>query len=283
LTQDLSREWRLPRRRVNGDWGGWSEPARGRELTALVIPSERVDVIAALEPTVWKPLSLNAVSLVYGKAGDPASARQIVQILSLRGFVDLGSWTYDPASEVGAETWELASHRSMLRGGLRLAGVFRAMDLNFAALKVLGALSASDVEQVWQEFASNQAALGYRERKLCGRGSLLRFHAARMADPVRFSSDELEKILNRGTGAAIAADPAFLTGVAAYLAGHREEAIAAFRKSPNRPEAGFAEAMMDLEGGNPRSAGERLRQLRDEFPDHHLARVAAAIADTLAD
>lgn len=283
LTQDLSREWRLPRRRVNGDWGGWSEPVRDRELTALVIPSERVDVIAALEPTVWKPLSLNAVSLVYGKAGNPASARQIVQILSLRGFVDLGSWTYDPASEVGAETWELASHRSMLRGGLRLAGVFRAMDLNFAALKVLGALSASDVEQVRQEFASNQAALGYRERKLCGRGSLLRFHAARMADPVRFSSDELEKILNWGTGAAIAADPAFLTGVAAYLAGHREEAIAAFRKSPNRPEAGFAEAMMDLEGGNPKSAGERLRQLRDEFPDHHLARVAAAIADTLAD
>lgn len=283
LTQDLSRQWRLPRRRVNGDWGGWSEPARDRELTALVIPSERTDVIAALEPTVWKPLSLNAVSLVYGKAGDPASARQIVQILSLRGFVDLGSWTYDPASEVSAETWELASRRSMLRGGLRLAGVFRAMDLNFAALKVLGALSASDVERMRQEFAGNQVALGYRERKLCGRGSLLRFHAARMADPERFSSHELETILNWGTEAATTVDPAFLTGVAAYLAGRREEAIAAFRKSSNRPEAGFAEAMVTLEGGDPRSAGERLRALRDEFPDHHLARVATAIADTLVD
>jgi hypothetical protein len=283
LTQDLSREWRLPRRRVNGDWGGWSQPVRDLELTALVIPSERTDVIAALEPTVWKPLSLNAVSLVYGKAGDPASARQIVQAMSLRGFVDLGTWTYDPASEASAETWELVSRGSMLRGGLRLAGVFRAMDLNFAALKVLGALSASNDPRVRREFAENQVALGYRERKLCGRGSLLRIHAAQMADPERFTPRELEKILDWKAEPASVFDSAFMAGVATYLTGHREGAIAAFRTSSDRPEATFAEAMLILERGDPRSARERLRAFSDEFPDHRLARVATAIADSLTD
>lgn len=283
LTQDLSRQWPLPRRRSNGDWGGWSQTARERGLTALVIPSERVDVIAALEPTVWKPLSLSAVSLVYGKAGDPACARQILQTLSLRGFVDLGTWSYDPASEVDPQTWEVRSRYSTLRRGFRLAGVFRAMGLNFAALKVLGALSAPDDEHVRHEFAANQVALGYRERKLCGRGSLFRFLAARLADPERDSSKELETIFNWRPGSATAADPAFMTGVAAYLTGHREQAIAALRKSTDQPEARFAEAMVTLEAGDPGAARKQLREFCDEFPDHHLVLVATTLADSLTD
>lgn len=283
LTEDLARQWQLPRRRANGDWGGWAEAARERGVTALVIPSERIDVISALEPTVWKPLSLNAVSLVYGKAGDPDCARQILQTLSLRGLVDLGTWTYDPASEVVPETWELTRYQSRLRSGLRMAGVFRAMDLNFASLKVLGALSASSDERVRHEFAMNQVALGYRERKLCGRGSLLRFHAARMADPERYSFEELENIFNSGPVSATMADPEFMTGIAKYVTGHREVAITAFRDSANRPEAQFAEAMVTLEAGDPGSARVQLQELCTEFPEHHLARVATAIAGSLAE
>jgi hypothetical protein len=179
LSEDLSSGWQIPHRRVDDSWGGWWLPLRGRDTTLLVVPADDTRLVRALEPTIWKPLSLDGASLVFGVAGDPVTSPQIARTLMLREHVDQNAWSYDPVSAAGdgahLDLVGFLTGRPNRLTDLRLAKTFRAMQLNVAALRILNPVLRTRISQTArEEFARNQIELGYNERLSMGRSSLFR-------------------------------------------------------------------------------------------------------------
>ncbi|WLD11535.1 tetratricopeptide repeat protein [Planctellipticum variicoloris] len=282
LTRDLSDRWQIPHRRADGSWGGWWTVLRDRGTTALVVPSEDLRLVESLEPTIWKPLSLNAVSLVYGKAGDPGCTRQIVETLSVRQMVDRGVWTYQPSSEESSSTVEfLAWFRegSTTFQGLRLARVFRAMQMHIGSLKVLHSLSDSSQDAVREEFYANQLALGYQERLRVGRSSELRLRSSLLAGPRDSIRPEVQEILSWPAAPDVPPDDRFRQAIRLYV---ERDITAALAELPeDRPEALYAKAQLLLEAGEPRTAQTVLRDFLEKFPDHRLSAMAQILAASL--
>ncbi len=283
LTSDLSHRWQIPHRRLDGSWGGWWQVLRERGTVALVVPSENLTLIESLEPTVWKPLSLSAVSLVYGKAGDPDCTRQIVDTLSVRQIVDRGVWIYQPSSEESASTIEFfpgfgescTAYRS-----LRLARVFRAMQMNVGSLKVLRAISNDAKTAARDEFHSNQLSLGYQERIRCGRSSELRLRSSLRAVPQKQFRLAVQEILNWSAVPDLPVDDGFSEAIQSYVAGDLTTALSSLPE--DCPEALYAKALLLLESGEPRIAQTRLQEFLTTFPDHRLSAIARAFAASLA-
>jgi len=141
LEHDLESGVRNPQRREDGSWAGWWVPLQRQGVSVLVVPAEQTRLIRALEPTWWKPLSLDAPVIPFGRAGDPDCATRLIQVLQERRFVDQGKWSYAPATG-----FELRQHVDVLglftddarsQTALRQARVFQAMNLHTAAIRVL--------------------------------------------------------------------------------------------------------------------------------------------------
>ena len=283
LTSDLSKNWQIPHRRTDESWGGWWLPLLERKTTTLVVPSEDLKLITAIEPTIWKPLSLNSVSLVYGKAGDPGCTQQIVNTLSLRDFVDRGTWVYQTTSEESQTHTDL---RDVIYGAntvyesLRLARVFRAMKMSVAALKVLSMLPVESNTELRQEFASNQLSLGYDERILCGRSSRFRLDAWQLTTPQSDSVSMIaQDVLNWSDTDLSQNEAPDITATRLYLSGdHR---VAMQKLGAIDAETLYAKAMMLLESGQTKETEAVLQQLVNEFPGHRLTASAKSILASL--
>lgn len=283
LTSDLSKNWKVPHRRTDGRWGGWWLPLLERKTTTLVVPSEDLKLITALEPTIWKPLSLNSVSLVYGKAGDPGCTQQIVKTLSLRDFVNRGTWVYQTTSEESQTHTDL---RDLLFGentvyeSVRLAGVFRAMKMSVAALKVLSMLPMESNTVLRQEYADNQLALGYEERILCGRSSRFRLDAWRLTTPKSESVTAIASdVLNWPDTDLTKNETPDIGATRLYLSGDHRQAIQKLNK--NEAETLYAKAMILLESGQAQESHAVLQQFVNEFPGHRLTASAKSILASL--
>ncbi len=282
LTRDLSSEWKVLHRRADGTSGGWWSTILDREISVLVVPSEQTELVAALEPTFWKPLSLNAVSLVYGKAGDAGCSAKIVQMLSLRGIVDRGAWTYDAGSEASSESFEFLpwlKPASATSESLRLARLFRAMGMSIGALKVLQATSAATDSGVRQEFFENQLRLGYQERVQSGRGSEFRLRAALLSQRRDDSGPAVNDVLNWTSVPDLAAKTDFARASEAYIRGDPRAAISAL--TDDEPESLYAQALLLLEAGNPQASQSSLQRLIAKFPDHRLTLAAQTLSASL--
>jgi len=282
LTTDLSKGWQIPHRRPDGSWGGWWSISRQRRTTALVVPSEDMKLINALEPSIWKPLSLNAVSIVYGRAGDAGCAQKIVDNLYLRQFVDRGTWTYQISSEESSSHVDVMSHligTPPAYDSLRLARVFRAMNMHFAALKILTVFPRDTHEQLQQEFNANQLALGYEERVHNGRSSRWRLNAWRLTA----RSDQLEEtrqdVLNWSTAETLQGNDLITEAVRFYVDGDSKTALD--KLAGNLPEVIYARAMLLVESGQVENAKSLLDQLVTNFSDHQLSATAKMIAASL--
>ena len=283
LTSDLSKNWQIPHRRTDESWGGWWLPLLERKTTTLVVPSEDLKLITAIEPTIWKPLSLNSVSLVYGKAGDPGCTQQIVNTLSLRDFVDRGTWVYQTTSEESQTHTDL---RDVIYGAntvyesLRLARVFRAMKMSVAALKVLSMLPVESNTELRQEFASNQLSLGYDERILCGRSSRFRLDAWQLTTPQSDSVSTIaQDVLNWSDTDLSQNEAPDITATRLYLSGDHRAAMQ--KLGAIDAETLYAKAMILLESGQTKETEAVLQQLINEFPGHRLAASAKSILDSL--
>jgi len=275
LTSDLTSGWQVRHPRADGSSGGWWTSAQNLHLTALVVPSESVDLVAALEPTIWKPLSLNAVSLVYGRTGDPATTPKIVQTLALRPLVDRGPWTYQSAVENASGPIEFLpwqSSRALSSRSLRLARLFRAMGLSTGAMKVLHATDDWTSPNIIREFHANQLRLGYQERILCGRSSLWRFHAALRSSAHTAGDPAPGVVLNWPSDTESAGDSEFQQAVSAYCRGDLKSALSLLNEST--AESLYARSVLHLEAGDPQSAQADLQVVLNRFPEHRL-RVAA--------
>lgn len=283
LTADLSRDWKVPHRRTDKSWGGWWLPLLERKTTTLVVPSEDLKLITGLEPTIWKPLSLNSVSLVYGKAGDPGCTQQIVNTLSLRDFVDRGTWVYQTTSEESQTHTDL---RDVIYGAnavyesLRLARVFRAMKMSVAALKVLSMLPVESNTELRQEFASNQLSLGYEERILCGRSSRFRLDAWRLTNSQSDSVSTIaQDVLNWSDTDLSQNETPDIAATRLYLSGDHRAAMQ--KLGSIDAETVYAKAMILLESGQTKETEAVLQQLVNEFPGHRLTASAKSILASL--
>ena len=283
LTADLSRNWKVPHRRTDIGWGGWWLPLLERKTTTLVVPSEDLKLITGLEPTIWKPLSLNSVSLVYGKAGDPGCTQQIVNTLSLRDFVDRGTWVYQTTSEESQTHTDL---RDVIYGAnavyesLRLARVFRAMKMSVAALKVLSMLPVESNTELRQEFASNQLSLGYEERILCGRSSRFRLDAWRLTNSQSDSVSTIaQDVLNWSDTDLSQNETPDIAATRLYLSGDHRAAMQ--KLGSIDAETVYAKAMILLESGQTKETEAVLQQVVNEFPGHRLTASAKSILASL--
>ncbi len=141
LQHDLESGVRNPQRREDGSWAGWWVPLQRQSVSLLVVPTERTTLIRALEPTWWKPLSLDAPVLAFGRAGDPDCATRLIHVLQERLFVDQGNWSYAPATGIGQQQhfdlWDVLTGDARAHTAVRQARVFQAMNLHTAATRVL--------------------------------------------------------------------------------------------------------------------------------------------------
>ena len=284
LTADLARNWKVPHRRTDDSWGGWWLPLLERKTTTLVIPSEDLNLITGLEPTIWKPLALNSVSLVYGKAGDPGCTQQIVNTLSLRDFVNYGTWVYQTSSEESQTHTDL---RDLLAGenttyeSLRLARVFRAMKMSVAALKVLSMLPIDSNHLARQEYVDNQLALGYDERIQCGRSSRFRLDAWRLMTLQSESTSVIaQDVMNWSLADLPKNDPPDIAATRLYLSGDLQAAVQKLRETD--AETLYAKAMILLESGRTKESAEALQQFLNDFSGHRLTASVKGILTSLA-
>lgn len=282
LTSDLTKRWQTPHRRPDGNWGGWWQKIQARRTTLLIVPAENLELITALEPTIWKPFSLNAVSLVYGRAGDEGRTQQIVKILSLRQFVDRGAWSYQLSSESGSGPIEFFASRDdnfATRQSLRLARVFRAMEMHFAALKILQAIPGKTRPDFRVEFFANQLALGYRERVVGGRSSEFRLRASLATRQIAVE-DTLER-LNWPRETVLPDEDPLVEAITHYTSGDLTPALATL--PADRTEAVYGKAQLLLESGQPEQTQRVLKELIEQSPDHSLRILARQLYATLAE
>ena len=141
LCDDLRQQRQHVYWRADDTQGGWWLPLTQRQTSLVLVAAEEVSLIRALEPSIYKPLSLDAPVIPYAAAGDSAYARLLLEVLKQREFVELGSWQYQPAPGMLSSFERLpgtpAARLTEVHGLHRQASVFRAMQLHRAALKVL--------------------------------------------------------------------------------------------------------------------------------------------------
>ncbi len=274
LNEDLSTGWQIPHRRVDDSWGGWWLPLRERNTTLLVVPAEDTRLVRALEPTIWKPLSLDGASLVFGVAGDPVTSPQIASTLKLREHVDQNAWSYEPSSAAGDESHfdlvGLLTGRPTLLTDLRLAKTFRAMKLNIAALRILHPVLQAGISQTArEEFARNQIELGYNERLAMGQSSLFRSIALSQTMTDTEGPALSVETLNPPAQPDSEVVSAIRKSIDAHLIGDTNRAVNDL--TDDDPELVYARYQLLVEIGHFDAALDAYRTLVQKFPDSRLS------------
>jgi hypothetical protein len=261
LLDDLRRERTMSYRRANGADGGWWIPLARRKTTLLLVSSDDLDLIGALEPTLWKPLSLDSPVLPYASTGDPAYTERILQTLQQRHLAGLGPWSYSPPQTSGSpfdrDRWGWRPQVADRRASLHQAQVFRAMGLPRAALRILRyEILQGDAPELRSAQAQCQSDLAYREFVHAGRTS--RFRAAATA-PAQTQEN-------------------WKPAIEAYLAGKLERALELLAGAD--PEARYARASILVEAGDPAAAQSLLTELAQE-PSGYLPLLARHLQQSL--
>jgi len=200
LNSDLRRGWRDAHRRVDGSIGGWWLPLTQRRVELVVTSAEDAELIAALEPTVWKPLLLEGGVIPFAKAGDPGVTPQIMLMLRQREFVEQGPWRYsvaDAQPESRVDFGELIGLRQDAEPTWRQARTLRAMNLHSAAMRVLDAGRATLVDRrLNDEWALCLVAQVHAEWLTTNTISDDKRRALTMATTMKLSSPVLEQVQN---------------------------------------------------------------------------------------
>lgn len=280
--QRLMRYWRTDR-----SAGGYWITLENRDTQLLVISNRHTELIESLEPSIWKPLSLDSPVIPYAPAGDADYAERMVEILASREIVEFQPWRYEFPISTGSifdrDRWGL---RSMLvdEDSVRhQAEVFRAMGLRYAALRVLFVARSEYPETVaiGSVIARCQYELAVAEKTESGQPSRFRYWAvaesvgdaldpdpdtesidlaALRSEPVSFRWDDSVAPAASRSGAV---DAILRDRVRQYLRGGPAELIVLndFRL-PNHaqdPQLMYAGLCGAIEGGLPKIAGRYLQ------------------------
>lgn len=287
MRDDLIRGRSAPYLRDDGTSGGWwlecfpspttaageSQPTRPR-IRLLLVAAEDTELIRALEPSVWKPLSLDAPVIPYAFSGDAAFGPQLVTALKLREVSDRGHWLPDAPSAWGSDShwdlWGTVTQAPDASASLRLARVLRAMQLPTAASKVLLACGpAATRGDLRRELMRCQWDLAQEEALFAGRSS-------RFSDPggvLRHGPQWLSAKSPRATGD-------LWTEFVAHVPPTRDRQFKIdlmaneFANPENADERRYAAARNALLLGRPELAQEHWQALLSEHPQSALAPLA---------
>ena len=284
LNRDLAQGRRDWHRREDGTTTGWWLPLEARQTRLILVPADRTDLIAGLEPTLWKPLSLDSPVIPYARVGTPAAMSRIVTVLQGRELVDRGAWAYSPPSPSGGgrhlDLWGLFTRQINQDAIRRQAAVFRAMGLQIAALRVLApARSGGPDPQILEEFARCQLELAYDERLRMGRASLFRILAYLAAEtdplPENVERDVLGDPLAQAPEVAGSLDAA----VSAYLVADYDRAVESI--AADGAAFLYVRALLALEAGRPETTIELLQELLKEYPEDRVCLLAEGLVQEL--
>ncbi|WP_145351060.1 hypothetical protein [Roseimaritima multifibrata] len=212
LLSDLKRNRLMRYWRTDGSAGGYWLTFAERDTSLLCISNHNLDLIRGLEETPWKPLSLDSATLPFAFAGDEGYVRRMIQILQNRETIEHRYWQYEPPTSTGS-----AFDRDRFGGALdsispqaifEQAEVFRAMDLHYAALRVLtvGRARFPGDPFLLASFFRCQRELADQERIDAGSASWFRSLAADTTDQPNSTSDDSSFLLMEGSDPPITSD-----------------------------------------------------------------------------
>ncbi len=272
LRQDIANGRQAWHRRDDGSSGGWWIPIMGTNTRLLMIDTLDLGLIRSLEPTLWKPLSVDSPVIPFAIAGDTSANNRIVAVLGERDFLESGPWTYTPPSPSGDDLyWDLAGQlteridRSLV---LQQAQVLHAMHLPAASLRILNPVLGQSVrgDSLLMEFARCQFQLAHNEQLLMGKPSLWRQIVCRNIDqPAEVVSPDW---LADPTATRVAMARELQTAASLYIEGQLQAAIDVLGNEG--PERQYARAWLLLESGKPVECREVLLHNIATYPENPL-------------
>ncbi|MFM9959647.1 MAG: multiheme c-type cytochrome [Planctomycetaceae bacterium] len=141
LRRDLEQGRLAAYQREDHSAGGWWLPLRERGTVLLMVTAQRGQLLRALEPTLWKPLTLDSPVLPFGQSGMAEVSPQILDVLRQRDLVENEAWSSSLSGPAGTDrlwdVWGFCGVSPNVEQELRQAQVFRAMQLPLAGLRVL--------------------------------------------------------------------------------------------------------------------------------------------------
>jgi hypothetical protein len=267
LLDDLRHERKMSYHRANGDTGGWWIPLAERRTALLLIAAEDLAMIRALEPSLWKPFSLDSPVLPYASTADTYYTARILETLSHANFVNVGPWSYSPPASTQSafdrDLWGWREHAADRPSSLRQSRVFRAMGLTTAALRVLRyEQGRGDSPELHREVAECQANLYHSEVVVAGQASRFRELAVAAMAP---ATEAPPRAAASSPPAARPDSLAWRRAIDAYVNGDLPVALASLSQGALGvgvdPEAMYAQAWILLEQGDPEAAHQQLKAI----------------------
>lgn len=277
LNRDLLIGWDQRHRRADGTSGGWWIELQTRGIDLIAFSVERSRLVRALEPTIWKPLSLEGPVLVYARAGDALFARPMVQMLAMRDRVDRLEWEFLPEPALGND--RLLDAIGFVTGRwdstalLRQAAVLRAMGLRTAAMRVMRPLLVQSGPRGPARRELIECQLDFAEAECQSLGRVGRFRAEtlrRLSVLKTFCGWDPARLADANT--APRDDPRLAEAVEKYLAG--EPSTAAGLLTSADPEMMLTRAALWIEASRADQAVALWRSVADAEPRSRFGQVA---------
>jgi hypothetical protein len=268
LNHDLATGRKAAFTRQNGSEGGWWRALINNNISLLVVSPRRAAIVTSLEPTLWKPLSLDSPTLVFAVAGMRQFNSQILQARSQRDLMEYSQWRHElyGHSSVPSHTdlWAATTGTVDVRADIRQARVFRAMQMPMASVRtLLPVLRSGGRPSGKAEFLMIQQQFAWQEWLNCGYVSALR---CAVLEKLQAEISVAGVPANELTFSDVAALPA--DAVRLYCAGETVSATAML--TSETPEELFAKHAFHWEAGDAQNADTTLNILESAFPDHPL-------------
>lgn len=185
IRHDLVGQRKTSYYRGDGSQGGWWLSLQDRQTEMLLVASTNVELIRGLEPTLWKPLTLDSPVLAYASTGNAAYSKKILEILQQRHFVDRGVWAFQRPQSTGSafdrDRCGLAQDVGSIEQSVRQASVFASMDCPHAAMRVLQYEQTHHGARLSDQIAHCQMQMLHREYAVASRCSQMRALATTIA------------------------------------------------------------------------------------------------------
>ncbi|MBS0206894.1 MAG: hypothetical protein JSS49_28805 [Planctomycetes bacterium] len=266
LNEELQSGWLKQHRRSDGTDGGWWLTLRSRNTGMLVTSADNGRLIKSLQPTIWKPLSIDTPVIPFALAGDPRFQPRIVDVAAQLNFVDRGAWTFQPEPAAGND--QVVDIIGWLTGSpdpdsiLRQSSVLRAMNQPLAAARVLHPLLPIHLlsGRGSHELAACQLELAHREFLTCG--VVGEFRTQVLTRLGSASSPQAFRVANPNPPPEPESIPP--KAIDLYLSGHPQ---AAADELPQTAAELSARAMLEWEAGRLDEVTETWAKLLQLFPD----------------
>lgn len=277
LNHDLMTGRKAAFIRQDSSEGGWWQALINTDTSLLVVSPEREAIVTSLEPTLWKPLSLDAPQLFFASTAMPQFGSQILQARAMRDMVEFGEWKHElyhrSIMPSHTDLWATLGGSPDYRADLRQARVFRAMQMPMGSARTLLPVLRNDgLLRGSSEFTKTQQLLAWNEWLNCGHVSMLRRQAlaywCEQAVVPGVAADDL----NVDQKTSLPAE-----AIRLYCSGEPDSAADLLTTAT--PEFLYAKHCLHWEAGDGMLADAARKSLEIGFPKHPLTAMTRMLRD----